>query len=48
MKNVTSIVLILLVFSFSGCSSKPPQPPEPIGEFTPVNPDNVHISELKL
>ena len=46
MKNITYIALLLL--AVSGCTSKPPQPPEPVGEFTPVNPDNVHISELKL
>ncbi len=46
MKKITLITLLFLIIS--GCASKPPQAPEPVGEFTPVNPDNINIEELKL
>lgn len=46
MKKLT--ILVLVVLGLSGCASKPPEPPEPTGEFTPVNPDSIHISDLKL
>ena len=46
MKKLT---LLLLLLTMAGCASNsPPPPPEPTGEFTPVNPDNIHLSELKL
>jgi hypothetical protein len=46
MKKITISILILLIMS--GCSNTPPPPPEPTGEFTPVNPDEIHISTLEL
>ena len=38
----------LAVLLFSGCASSPPQPPEPKGEHTPVNPKKVDVLDLKL
>lgn len=46
MKKLT--ILAMLILATTGCASKPPEPPEPTGEFTPVNPDSIHISDLKL
>jgi len=46
MKKLT--ITVLLILTVSGCATKPPPPPEPVGEFTPVNPDNIHLSALKL
>ena len=43
-----TIIIILALITISGCSSKPPLPPEPVGDFTPVNPDEVYLSELSL
>lgn len=40
------IMLVLLLF-MAGCSTAP-LPPEPTGKFTPVNPDEVRLSELKI
>ncbi|WP_394142885.1 lipoprotein [Vibrio chagasii] len=41
-------IVLIATLALSACSSKPPPPPEPKGEFTPVNPDQVQLSELKL
>lgn len=41
-------IVLIATLALAACSSKPPPPPEPKGEFTPVNPDQVHLSELKL
>lgn len=46
MKKAAILALVLL--TITGCSSKPPKAPEPVGDFTPVNPDKVHLSELSL
>ncbi|WP_190319287.1 lipoprotein [Candidatus Enterovibrio escicola] len=42
------LIILMATLALSACSSKPPSPPEPKGEFIPVNPDQVQISELKL
>ena len=49
MKKLKILVFQILVLTMAaGCTSKPPLAPEPKGEFTPVNPDNIHIKDLKV
>jgi hypothetical protein len=38
---------MLLVVLNAACSSKPPESPQPEGEFTPVNPDEINLSDLR-
>lgn len=46
MKKMIGVCLV--VFLFSGCASSPPKPPEPKGDFTPVNPKKVNALDLKI
>jgi hypothetical protein len=43
--------MILFLLAISGCSSQPPSPPpapEPIGDYSPVNPSVINLSDLKI
>ena len=42
------IFAIVVTLALSACSSKPPPPVGPEGEFTPVNPSEINLSDLKL
>ena len=42
------IFAIVVTLTLAACSSKPPPPIEPKGEFTPVNPSEINLSDLKL
>lgn len=46
--NKFKIVLVtLVVVSLTACASSPPQPKQPQGERSPVNPAQVLVSDLR-
>lgn len=45
-EEVGAIAVVLAVTIFSGCSS-PPKPPEPTGQWVPVNPITAQASRTQ-
>ncbi|WP_321930775.1 MULTISPECIES: hypothetical protein [Paraburkholderia] len=45
-RKVEAIAVVLVVAIFSGCSS-PPKPPEPTGQWVPVNPITAQVSRTQ-
>ncbi|UJF17251.1 hypothetical protein L0B53_00290 [Vibrio sp. SS-MA-C1-2] len=41
-------ILIIVTLSLTACSSSPPKPPEPSGEYSAVNPAEIQLSDLKI